>query len=61
MSEKWFDVQITMSIRAASSAEAADIAVGACEHLQDTFFNDDGNLDALVAIEVQPSPTVGET
>jgi hypothetical protein len=60
MSEKWFDVRITMSIRAATSSEAADIALAACEHLQDTF-NDDGSIGSLVAIDILPSTTVGES
>ena len=55
---KWFQVLITIPIRAATSTDAADIALGACEHLQDTF-NDDDSIGAMVHIEVG-STTEGE-
>ena len=44
-----FDISIGLTIDAETQDDARGIAIGACEHLQDTF-NDDGSIDPLCSI-----------
>lgn len=52
---RWFQAHVSVPILAESAGRAADIALGACEHLQDTF-NDDGSIGSFVRIEVDSKP-----
>lgn len=48
-----FEVTLKVRVTADSSSDAADWAINASEHLNDTF-NDDGAMDPLVGFEVKP-------
>lgn len=48
-----FIVTLTLDIEAEDQETANEIAIGACEHLNDTY-NDDGSLDPLMAWEAVP-------
>lgn len=49
-----FDVTLKIRVEVEDAGEAADWAINAAEHLNDTF-NDDESMDPLVAWETKPA------
>ena len=47
-------IRVTVRVTADGIDEAVDWAIGAAEHLSDTY-NDEGLMDPLVAYEVKPA------
>lgn len=53
MKKQWFDVQLTLRIKAKSVDDALDVGIGAAEHVMDTF-NDDKSIDTRAHVVVLP-------